>query len=213
MRTILLVLAAAFLVVQGAAAQTPEELASPEYRALKLEEHPTLDAFDDTDLAEGAGRPMLKADSVMGMLDGTDSTWNRIFNNTATSADLACTLASTDSGNDNQFFDVYEIEVTAAETLEAEIVSGDFDTVMAIYCDPFDAAMPMNNLIFYDDDDGTGTLSAFTAADGIDLSPGMTYWVVVSSFGANGVTGNYQLDLTSPTVMIVPVELQSFSVE
>ena len=86
------------------------------------------------------------------------------------------------------------------------------DTTITLYCDPFDPGNTLTNVVAYDDDDGVGTLSAFTAADGIALQPGNTYWLIMSTF-SGGVTGDFQIDCTSATVFVIPVELQSFTIE
>lgn len=143
-------------------------------------------------------------------LDATSSVWDRVFGG---SVDLTCNSAVVDSGSDGQYYDVIPIEVTAAENLEVEVVSfTGGDTTITLYCDPFDPMNPLANAVAYDDDDGIGTLSAFTAADGITLQPGNTYFFVLSTF-SGGVTGDFQIDFTSPTVFVVPVDLQTFTIE
>ena len=69
------------------------------------------------------------------------------------------------------------------------------DTVLTLYCDPFDPMAPALNVVAYDDDDGMGTLSALTASDDIRLVPGREYWVVVSTYGA-GMYGSFTVQLS-----------------
>lgn len=149
-------------------------------------------------------------DSYSGLLWESSPVWNRIFGN---AVDTACNASMSDSGADGQYYEVIPIQVTAAENLECEIMlfTG-ADTVMALYCDPFDPANPQTNVVAYDDDDGWTPLSAFLASDNILLSPGNTYYLVVSTFNP-GDWGTFTVDFTSATVVVVPVELQSFSVE
>ena len=81
----------------------------------------------------------------------------------------------------------YQIAVTAEEDLEANIVllgTTLADTVLVVYCDPFDPANPLQRVYGYDDDDGEGFHAAFTAADGVTLDPGETYWITIGDRGA-----------------------------
>jgi len=150
------------------------------------------------------------ADSYSGSLTASSSVWNRIF---GSAVDPGCAAAMSDSGNDGQYYEAIPIEVSATEDLAAEVISfTGGDTVIAVYCDPFDPLNPLTNVIAYNDDGGAGTLSAFTAADGVTLQPGNTYWLVFSTY-TGGVVGDFTIDFTSATVVVVPVELQSFSVE
>jgi hypothetical protein len=150
-------------------------------------------------------------DTYSGNLDPSSSpTWDRGYGSTY---DASCNLSLTDSASDGEYYEVIPIQVTANENLECEVTAFDSDdTVIVLYCDPFDPSQPLANAIAYDDDDGSGNLSAFTAADGVALSPGNTYYLVVSGYN-NGDTGAFTVDFTSATVAVVPVELQSFSIE
>ena len=152
----------------------------------------------------------IESDSYSGSLTAGSPVWDRIFGG---AVDPLCNAAMTDSGVDGQYYEVIPIQVTSAEDLEAEVISfTGGDSVIALYCDPFDPANPLLNVVAYDDDDGVGTLSAFTAADGITLQPGNTYWFVFSTL-SSAVMGDFTVNFTSATVTVVPVELQSFSVE
>jgi len=174
----------------------------------------------------GGERPALVRDSTGGgttidsVLDSNSPTWDRIF-----SPDVApnCGADSTPSGKGQGVpYAAFQIFVSQQEDLEAVIDLGGTtvrDTVMAVYCDPFDPATPMARLVAYDDDSGPGQLeAAFIAADGVTLSPGppggppRIYYLVVSSFSP-GDFGTFRVNLTSATVQVVPVELQSFTVK
>lgn len=152
----------------------------------------------------------VESDTYSGSLTAASPTWDRIF---GSAVDLTCNAAMSDSSNDGQYYEEIPIQVTATENLEAEVISfTGGDTVIALYCDPFDPANPGLNAIAYDDDDGVGTLSAFVAGDGITLQPGNTYYLVFSTF-SGAVVGDFTINFTSATVTVVPVELQSFLVE
>ncbi|MCA1778782.1 MAG: hypothetical protein LC637_05215 [Xanthomonadaceae bacterium] len=67
------------------------------------------------------------------------------------------------------------------------------DTVLSLYCDPFDPANADQNLVAYNDDAG-GLLSGFDGSEGIVLAPDTTYFLVVSLFSPAGIGGgNYEL--------------------
>ena len=70
------------------------------------------------------------------------------------------------------------------------------DTFFTIYCDPFDIAAPELNAVYTDDDDGEGLLSAFTVDDGLTLTVGNTYFLVVSTYGA-GEVGDFSINTSA----------------
>ncbi len=126
--------------------------------------------------------------STLGVLSGTldenSPTYNRIFGG---SVSLECASEVSDSSIDGMYFGLFCIEVSNSDPIElivdpaATLLN---DTVMTIYCDPFDPGAPDANIVSYDDDGGEGLLSAFVVADGITLTPGNMYYVVLSTFGA-----------------------------
>jgi hypothetical protein len=68
------------------------------------------------------------------------------------------------------------------------------DTVITLYCDPFDPMDPLHNIVAYDDDGGDGLYSAFFDTDGATMTAGDPYWLVLSTFSA-GDTGDYDICL------------------
>ncbi len=99
------------------------------------------------------------------------------------SLDLNCQATSSDSGNDGVGYVVFDIVAPGGEALDAVVTSDGTtisDTVMFVYCD-FDPANPADSLVFYDDDDGAGRLSAILPSDGVTLAAG-TYKLVVSGY-------------------------------
>jgi len=152
--------------------------------------------------------------TITGALDTSSPTYNRIF---TSSVDPACGAVSADSTVGNGvYYQVFQLGVTANEMLELSLdgsATSINDPVLSVYCDPFDPADPMANLIAYSDDVTSGNLlPGFDATDNVALSPGVSYWLVLSTF-APGDQGTFQIDVTSATAFDVPVELQSFSVE
>jgi hypothetical protein len=145
--------------------------------------------------------------------------WNRVF--TTDDADPACGTESLLSEFGKMSYVATRIEVTGTEDVNLELaVNGagtDIeDTVLAVYCAPFSPLFPRHNLLAYDDDDGVGGLSAFSASDGVTLSPGEVYILVLSPFNWHErERWEFQIDLINPDVHTIdfPVELQQFSIE
>lgn len=130
-----------------------------------------------------------------GVLDGSSPVYDRIY---STSVDGNCGAPTFDSLNDGMAFDIQCIEVTDTNPIEIVLdpaLTGITDTVLTLYCDPFDPLAPSQNVVAFDDDDGMGTLSALSTADDIRLVPGREYWVVISTYGA-GMVGAYTVQLS-----------------
>lgn len=132
-----------------------------------------------------------KAASISGSLDASDLTYNRIF---TSDYSIACNATSTFSGSGvGLYYDVYEIFTTVEEAAVLSISSdGLDDSTISLYCsfDPNDASA---NLVCYDDDGGSGLMSAFTPGDNYLIEANTSYYLVVTSFGPT--TGAYTLDL------------------
>ncbi len=137
--------------------------------------------------------------SFTGTLDDSSPTWDRIY---ASGVDLTCSLQANDSGNDGEYYAEFCFRVTDTDTVTFVVDPGltnISDTVVAIYCDPFDAATPAANLVSYDDDGGDGYLSAFVPADGIVLVPGNDYHLVLSTYQP-GDTGEFVISASANVV-------------
>jgi len=139
---------------------------------------------------------------ITGTLSDASPVWNRAFGSGAPST-TDCLFPFTDSSIDGQYYDVFCIESTDENPVEI-VVSPDGttigDTVLSLYCDPFDPTDPLVNGAYYDDDGGDGLLSAFLPGDNVVLTPGVSYWLVLSTFSA-GDSGDFVID-TSDNVMI-----------
>jgi hypothetical protein len=158
-------------------------------------------------------------ESISGMVSIATPKWNRVFS--TADADPECGMTSLVSGFGEMPYVLTRLEVTGSVDVDLELAvigtgTDIEDTTLAVYCAPFTPGFPQHNLLAYDDDDGDGALSAFSASDGVTLKPGEIYVVVLSPFNLqNPDDWNYQIDLFSPDVstITVPVELQRFSVE
>jgi len=136
-----------------------------------------------------------RADSVAGSLVGRPI-YDRIF---STSVDPNCNAPSTNSilpiGVPYLAFEIFS---ATGENLVAAINPAGTDisdTVLSLYCDPFNPANPMANLVAYNDDFGS-LLSGFDGTEGAFMQAGVSYFLVVSLFSPGDIGGgNFQLDL------------------
>ncbi|MEZ4387732.1 MAG: hypothetical protein R3D98_09180 [Candidatus Krumholzibacteriia bacterium] len=150
---------------------------------------------------------------ITGMLDSTSPVWNRGFNNTSPPSP-SCDFLLSDS-SDGQYYDVFCITSTDQSPIEIIVDPAGTtigDTHMELYCDPFDPNTPLVNAVFSDDDDGDGLLSAFLLSDGLVLTPGTQYWLVLTTFSA-GDQGTFALNTSDNVVLCggVATESQSWS--
>ena len=137
-------------------------------------------------------------DTVVGVLDMFSPHYDRIESN---DVDPNCNAPSTDSAQDNMPFAAIPIHSPAGGNLLAEITEDGTnvpDTVMSVYCDPFDPADPMANLIAFDDNTGIGLLSQINSVKGAALAADTRYWIVVStSLGNDMHVGDFELCLAN----------------
>ena len=132
---------------------------------------------------------------VLGDLNAGSPVWNKVYG--AYTPDPNCNALMYDGYSDGQYYNAIPIMTSVAENLVAEVldVGTDLsDTIMTLYCNPFDPANPLDNAIAYDDDGGDGMLSAFFDSDGIYLQPATVYWLVISTYSP-GYTGAYDVCL------------------
>lgn len=161
----------------------------------------TVLAREKTPDVMNASAPTLAAASFNPALDGVLSfesgTYDRIYNQG--NVNTECGAEALDSENDGMFYDMICLQVDDNNPIELVVDpqgTDITDTVLTLYCSPFDPTHPEQNVVAFDDDGGMGTLSAFTAADNITLTEGHEYWLVVSTYGA-GMTGNYLIQRSS----------------
>jgi hypothetical protein len=113
-----------------------------------------------------------------GALTQSDPVFNRPF--TASSLSTVGTAVA---------YDVYGFHVNAAGIYSAEatgFLSTTADTFLALYQGTFNPAAPLANMVTYDDDSGTGSLSLLSAT----LQAGTQYYLVFTSYN-NGMYGEY----------------------
>ena len=132
-----------------------------------------------------------------GLLSDQSGTYDRIYNQGSVSTQ--CDAEALDSANDGMYFDLICLHVDDSNPIEL-IVDAEgtdiIDTVLTLYCSPFDPMHPEQNVVAFDDDSGVNTLSALTLSDNIVLTEGQEYWLVVSTYGA-GMTGNFSIQRSS----------------
>lgn len=157
------------------------------------------------------GGPLL-GPSVTGTLDGSDPTFARP--DLSATVTVNCASAWTPNPFGGGFrYEAYVFHVTNNSPIQIEVNAAGTaigDTFLIVSCHPFDAATPTVNGVITDDDDGVGTLSAVTLADNVTLTPGKTYWAVITTF-SSGFTGAYQLDFSDNVVLGAPPKKWAWS--
>lgn len=154
---------------------------------------PEVDAAPKTPLS---GAALAKAATVVGSVG--PQTYDRIFTG---AVDNNCNAPSTFSGSGvgvPYAVIPFHTRSFTGEPLVASINTTGTDigdTVLSVYCQ-FNPADASTGLVAYDDDGGSGLLSAFDGSEGAVIQPGRTYVMVVSTFSPGAVGGgNFSLSL------------------
>ena len=121
---------------------------------------------------------------ISGELTDDTPTWHRWRPASYEELSLDCDLVMTSDYSTEPHFDQYCFNVTTDDPVEFVVDEADFDTVIYIYCDPFDPAAATENAVYMDDDDGVGLLSAIFADNGVTLTPGDDYWFIICSYSS-----------------------------
>jgi hypothetical protein len=121
---------------------------------------------------------------INGELTDASPTWDRWRPDSYSELSLDCMLNFTSDYTTEPHYDQYCLNVSTSDAVEIVVTEAGFDTVIYLYCDPFDAANPTVNGVFMDDDDGDGLLSAILPADGVTLTPGNDYWLIICSYSS-----------------------------
>ena len=142
---------------------------------------------------------------ITGSLDANSPTWHRWRGSDYSQVGLNCDLAMTYEYSSDPYFDMFCIQVNDTEPIQiwTAPVDGQFDTVLYLYCDPFDPANSTENCITVDDDNGDGLLSFIGAITTVTLQPGDTYWLVICGYSPSSV-GNFLIQ-TSDNVTLCGV--------
>ncbi|MFO7654831.1 MAG: hypothetical protein R6X25_13600 [Candidatus Krumholzibacteriia bacterium] len=120
---------------------------------------------------------------ILGSLETSDAMFLRSFPSDYSAVSLDCDLVLQYQATEPTYYDVHCITVVDADSIEIEVTEGDLlDTVLILYCDPFDPEHSGDNAVVYDDDGGAGGLSAIFATDGVTLTPGQEYWLVICGY-------------------------------
>ena len=136
---------------------------------------------------------------IAGELTAASPTWSRWRPASYTELSLDCQLDFVTNYSTQPHYDQYCFNVTTNEPVEFVVTDAGFDTVIYIYCDPFDALNPTANGVYMDDDDGAGLHSAIFVANGVTLTPGNDYWFIICSYSST--IGTYSVQ-TSDNVAL-----------
>lgn len=137
---------------------------------------------------------------ITGALDENSPTWHRWRPDDYSAVSIDCMLDMPYEYSVDPAYDVHCFEVSDSEPVEFVVDAADFDTVVYIYCDPFDVTLPQDNGVIFDDDDGAGLNSAVQLSDNVTLQPGDQYWLVICSYWEEQY-GNYSIQ-TSDNVAL-----------
>ncbi len=136
--------------------------------------------------------------SIRGSFDSSSPTHDRRKAMTSQSTDPSCNKDSVDSYNNNVRYAQYIIKPTIDGALQAHIttpVESSLDTLLALYCAPFDPENPENNLVAIDDD-GNGYPDAGLTSWNISVAGNTTYHLVVMNYSETyNIDGSYDLVL------------------
>lgn len=128
---------------------------------------------------------------IAGELTLASPTWHRWRPASYEELSLDCMLNFASDYTTEPHYDQYCFNVMDSTPVEFVVDAAGFDTVIYIYCDPFDAGNPTVNGVYMDDDDGVGLNSAIFAANGVTLTPGNDYWFVICSYSST--VGTYSV--------------------
>ncbi len=139
-------------------------------------------------------------------------TYNRIFTG---SVDPNCNATSTLSGiGVGVQYALIEVHSTTGENVVAAVNPAGTDiadTVLSLYCDPFNPADAQANLVAYNDD-ANGLLSAFDGSEGAFMQANTSYFLVLSLFSPGSIGGGqYQLDIGGNIVLGPPCTITNMS--
>lgn len=136
--------------------------------------------------------------TIEGIFDSSSPTHDRI-KSTPFSSGPDCTTPSEDSYNDNVRYAQYRIIPNSNILLQADITTTSDsppDTLLALYCAPFDPENPADNLVAMDDD-GNGFPNAGLTNRNIPLNADTSYYLVVISYSETfNASGSYNLVLS-----------------
>ncbi len=148
---------------------------------------------------------------ITGELTDNSPTFNRWRPNDYGAVSVDCMLPMEYNYTTEPHYDLYCLNVTDGEAIEVVVTESSFDTVIYLYCDPFDPMNSMDNAVIFDDDDGEGLQSAIQLTDNVTLTPGNDYWLVVCAYSTQIGTFTIQ---TSDNVELcggVPVQSSDWS--
>src|SRR6056297_3334051 len=148
---------------------------------------------------------------ITGELTESSPTFSRWRPNDYQAVSVDCMLPMEYNYSTEPYYDTYCLNVTDGEAIEVVVTDASFDTVIYLYCDPFDPINAMDNAVIFDDDDGAGLQSAIQLTDNVMLTPGNDYWLVVCAYSSQ--TGTFTIQ-TSDNVELcggVPVQNSDWS--
>ncbi len=185
---LLLLLGGSYVLAQNSSLESRYSQAKENYFANPTPENKVLfDQLKADTFSKKGGNSITAGPTFDGDLNG-QPTWNRNYGNGYTPD---CVHPSTPSSSGaGTHYQAIEFHVTSEDVFVAEMSTSTLgDGHFTLYCDPFDPVNSQDNITAIDDDDGPGWDPAFYATDGITLTPGNSYFLVVSTFGTGDLGG------------------------
>ena len=91
------------------------------------------------------------AETIVGELSGDSPVWNRLKDSASTISET-CGATAFDSYNNDVAYEEFIIATPAAgDTLNAAVTAAATDTLLVLYCEPFDPVNPQSNLLLIPD--------------------------------------------------------------
>lgn len=136
--------------------------------------------------------------------DSAMGSWDRLRENNSSQfiQSTPCKTSSSSSHNNGVRYQQFEIVPAVTANLVADIVEAGLDpitnmkldTMLALYCQPFDPTKPGANLMYMDDDGGGYPHAGLTHMQ-ISLTQGQSYYLVISNYSDYIESGTYTLQL------------------
>ncbi len=141
---------------------------------------------------------VLALQDVDGTLGTGSATWHRPMSGGFDATFLGCGAPLAGASAADCYYDVHGFLVDTTAPIEIDVAADppDFDLMLFLYCS-FDPEAPLADAILADDEDGPFPWGpGVMLDDGVTLTPGTYYFLVVTTFEP-GTTGSYTITATN----------------
>lgn len=132
-------------------------------------------------------------ETLIGTFGSESPLWDRIKDSGSTQS-VNCDATAPDSWDDDMPYEQFEVISPVAENFSAIVGSSTTtcDTLLALYCEPFDPSFPEENLIAVDDD---GAGYPHPELDGLPLTANTSYFLVITKYSGLDPLGGFAIQL------------------